>query len=48
MADLGDLSAIRATAAAAAEPFGAPHILINAAGVNPRKHVDDVTVNPKP
>ncbi len=42
-ADLGDRSAIPNIAAAVAEPFGAPDILINAAGINTRQPADDVT-----
>jgi NAD(P)-dependent dehydrogenase (short-subunit alcohol dehydrogenase family) len=42
-ADLLDKGAIPQIAAQAAEPFGAPDILINAAGVNTRQHADDVT-----
>ena len=42
-ADLSDPSSMTAVAARAAEPFGAPDILINAAGVNTRQAADDVT-----
>lgn len=42
-ADLSDPDTMQALAAQAAEPFGAPDILINAAGVNLRQHADDVT-----
>jgi NAD(P)-dependent dehydrogenase (short-subunit alcohol dehydrogenase family) len=42
-ADLSDRSALRDIAAQAALPFGAPDILINAAGINTREHADDVT-----
>jgi NAD(P)-dependent dehydrogenase (short-subunit alcohol dehydrogenase family) len=43
VADLGDRARIAEVAAAVAEPFGAPDILINAAGVNTRQDADDVT-----
>lgn len=43
VADLGDLSAIERVAREVAQPFGAPEILINAAGINPRLRADDVT-----
>lgn len=42
-ADLSDRSALRDIAAETAKPFGAPDILINAAGINTRTHADDVT-----
>ncbi|MEM7670883.1 MAG: SDR family oxidoreductase [Pseudomonadota bacterium] len=42
--DVGNLAAIPDVAARTAEPFGAPEILITAAGINPRKHADDVTL----
>lgn len=43
-ADLNDLEAIAETARAVAAVHGAPDILINAAGVNPRKHADELTL----
>lgn len=42
-ADLGDRAALSEIAAAAAEPFGAPDILVNAAGINTREAASDVT-----
>jgi len=42
-ADLGSPDDAKSIAAKAAEPFGAPDILINTAGLNPRKHADDLT-----
>ncbi len=42
-ASLLDLNAIRDIVAKASEPFGAPDILVNAAGVNPRLPADDYT-----
>ena len=42
-ADLGAPDDAAKIAVAAREPFGAPDILINTAGFNPRKHADDVT-----
>lgn len=42
-ADLHDRAELPAVAARVAEPFGAPDILINAAGVNLRESVDKVT-----
>ena len=42
-ADLSDPDTMSQVAAKAAEPFGAPDILINAAGVNMRQHADEVT-----
>ncbi|MEM7547455.1 MAG: SDR family oxidoreductase [Pseudomonadota bacterium] len=41
--DLADRSALGDIAAEAARPFGAPDILINAAGINTRQNADDVT-----
>jgi NAD(P)-dependent dehydrogenase (short-subunit alcohol dehydrogenase family) len=41
-ADLADRSALKDIAAAVALPFGAPDILINAAGINTRQNADDV------
>lgn len=43
IADLSDRSQLSQIAADVAIPFGAPDILINAAGVNTRQHADDVT-----
>ncbi len=43
IADLADCNALEAIAAQAAQPFGAPDILINAAGVNLRQPIDEVT-----
>jgi len=43
VADLSDPSGMTGVAARAAEPFGAPDILINAAGINTRQLADDVT-----
>lgn len=42
-ADLGDAGRLEAAARAAAEPFGAPDILVNAAGVNLREPWEEVT-----
>lgn len=42
-ADLEDVGALEAIAASAAHPFGAPDILVNAAGVNFREAAADVT-----
>jgi len=42
-ADLSDLDAIPDTARRVAEPYGAPDILVNAAGINTREPADDVT-----
>ncbi len=42
-ADLSDLDAIPDTARRVAEPYGAPEILVNAAGINTRQPADDVT-----
>lgn len=41
--DAGDLPILPDLAKAAAAPFGAPDIVIPAAGINPRKHADEVT-----
>ncbi|MFT5864880.1 MAG: NAD(P)-dependent dehydrogenase (short-subunit alcohol dehydrogenase family) [Ascidiaceihabitans sp.] len=41
-ADLADRSTLKDIAAAVALPFGAPDILINAAGINTRQNADDV------
>ncbi|MCK9261722.1 MAG: SDR family oxidoreductase [Azoarcus sp.] len=42
VADLADPAALGSIAAQAAEPFGAPDILINAAGVNLRQPIEEV------
>jgi len=42
-ADLQNRDAVAATAEASAKPFGAPDILLNAAGVNFREPADDIT-----
>ena len=42
-ADLADRAALRRCAAEASRPFGAPDILVSAAGINPRKPMLDVT-----
>lgn len=42
--DLADLQAIPMLSERIAAPFGAPDILINAAGLNPRAHADEVSV----
>lgn len=42
--DLGDLANLSPLAAAAALPFGAPRILVNAAGMNLRQAPDEVTL----
>jgi NAD(P)-dependent dehydrogenase (short-subunit alcohol dehydrogenase family) len=42
-ADLSDVAGIAALAAATASPFGAPDILVNAAGINPRAPADTCT-----
>lgn len=42
-ADLADRDGVRATAVQVAAAFGAPDILVNAAGVNTREAADDVT-----
>lgn len=41
--DLSDRESIPAIAGAACEPFGAPDILVNAAGINTRESADAVT-----
>ncbi len=43
VADLSDRTAIGDIAAQVADAFGAPDILINAAGINTRQHADAVT-----
>ncbi len=42
-ADLSDRSALKDIAVAAAQPFGAPDILVNAAGINTREESDEIT-----
>ena len=42
-ADLSDRSCLADVAAQAAKPFGAPDILINAAGINTRRPADEMT-----
>lgn len=42
-ADLSNPDIMAAIAVEASRPFGSPDILINAAGINPRKHADDLT-----
>lgn len=44
-ADLMELGALPDTAAAAAVPFGAPEILVNAAGVNSREPPEAITID---
>ncbi len=44
-ADLSDPSGMAGIARAAAEPFGPPEILVNAAGVNMRQPADEVTLD---
>ncbi|MEO0623512.1 MAG: SDR family oxidoreductase [Pseudomonadota bacterium] len=44
VADLSDPAKMADVAARAAEPFGAPEILVNAAGINTRQAADDVTL----
>jgi len=44
-ADLSNPAAMAEVAAHAAAPFGAPDILVNAAGINTRQAADDVTVD---
>jgi NAD(P)-dependent dehydrogenase (short-subunit alcohol dehydrogenase family) len=43
-ADLSDPSSLDEVARKAGTYFGAPDILINAAGINPRQHADDLTL----
>lgn len=43
VADLANLPRLPSLAQAAAEPFGAPHILVNAAGINLREPADAIT-----
>jgi gluconate 5-dehydrogenase/2-deoxy-D-gluconate 3-dehydrogenase len=42
-ADLGDIDALGDVAKSIADAFGDVDILINAAGLNPRKHADEIT-----
>lgn len=42
VADLSDRNALAEIAAAAAKPFGAPEILVNAAGINTRMSADEI------
>lgn len=44
-ADLADCSGLEAVARETAAPFGAPRILVNAAGVNLRQPVDEVSLD---
>ena len=43
VADLADRASLAGVAAAVAEPFGAPDILVNAAGINTRQQADEVS-----
>lgn len=43
VADVADQAALPATVAAISQPFGAPDIVIHAAGINTRQAADDVT-----
>ena len=43
VADLADRSGLADVATAVSEPFGAPDILVNAAGINTRQVADEVT-----
>ena len=43
-ADLSDHARIEPVASAAVDPFGEPDILVNAAGINLREPIDDITV----
>ncbi|MEM7270171.1 MAG: SDR family oxidoreductase [Pseudomonadota bacterium] len=43
-ADLGDPAAMEGIAAEISKPFGAPDVLVTAAGLNPRQHADDQTL----
>ncbi len=43
--DLGSPDAAQTLAARASKPFGAPDILVNAAGINTRQAADDVTLD---
>lgn len=44
-ADLGEIDNAAEIAARASEPFGAPLILVNAAGLNPRQAADDLALD---
>jgi len=44
-ADLADIPAVSNTSAQIAAPFGPPDILLSAAGLNPRTHADEVTLD---
>lgn len=44
IADLADTSSLARVAVQIAQPFGDADILINAAGLNPRIHADDISV----
>lgn len=44
-ADLSEQAELEGLAVQAAQPFGAPDILINAAGVNTRQHADEVSMS---
>jgi gluconate 5-dehydrogenase/2-deoxy-D-gluconate 3-dehydrogenase len=43
-ADLGDIKNLADVASDIAKPFGDADVLINAAGLNPRKHADEVSI----
>ena len=43
VADLADRARLAGVAEAVSKPFGAPDILINAAGINTRQHADELT-----
>jgi gluconate 5-dehydrogenase len=43
VADVGQRDTLPDVARASAAPFGAPDILVNAAGLNPRQHADQLT-----
>ena len=43
VADLADRASLSQVAAAVTAPFGAPEILVNAAGINTRQPADEVT-----
>lgn len=43
LADLGDREGLKSVAEQVAEPFGAPDILVNAAGLNTRQPADEIT-----
>ncbi|MGD9829963.1 MAG: SDR family NAD(P)-dependent oxidoreductase [Hyphomicrobiaceae bacterium] len=42
--DVGELASLKDLAKAAAKPFGAPTIVVNAAGLNARQSADDYTI----